>query len=124
MNAPIFKCRKCGDCCFGRGGVRFTDEEAAEAALYLKLSLSDFHRLYLVGDGPPWDIGLDFAGYCRLRQPGGLCLVHSVKPAVCRAWPWLAGTINDESAFKDAKEACPGLRRNLTWTDFKVGADL
>ena len=120
--APAFVCRQCGECCLGRGGVRFTDEEMAAAASYLKISQDEFKRLYLTGNGPLWEIGTDSAGYCHFHRPGGLCLVHPVKPAVCRLWPYLPGSLRHESAFIAAKAACPGLRRDLTWAEFKAEA--
>lgn len=115
----VFDCRQCGDCCFGHGGVRFTEAEAAEAAFYLHLSLDELKRLYLDAGPPPWNIRTDFEGYCLFRQADGRCLIHAAKPEVCRRWPFLDGPLNDESAFNDAREACPGLSKEVSWEDFK-----
>ena len=120
MRPPAFKCRRCGTCCLGRGGVRLDEAEARAAAAFLGLDEDAFRRLYL-DPGTP-DIGLDEAGYCRLRQLGGLCLIHPVKPAVCRLWPFLPPLMARESAFLEAGHACPGLRAGLTWAEFKAAA--
>ncbi|MDR2945176.1 MAG: YkgJ family cysteine cluster protein [Candidatus Adiutrix sp.] len=117
----VFNCTMCGDCCYGRGGVRLTEAEAAEAADYLRLSLADLKRLYLGGGEPPWEARVDLEGYCMFRHPGGAgCIIHPVKPAICRLWPFLPGPLKDESAFNDAKAACPGLADDLNWADFKA----
>lgn len=94
--------------------------EAQAAAAFLGLSEADFRRFYLEPGSPPWDIGLDKAGLCLFRQADGLCLIHPVKPAVCRQWPFLPSLMARESAFQEARSACPGLRSDLTWAEFKA----
>lgn len=49
---PAFYCRRCGNCCFGRGGVRLEAEELEPIARALGLAPADFLRLYLA-EGPP-----------------------------------------------------------------------
>ena len=117
----VFECRQCGSCCFGRGGVRLTPAEAEETADYLRIRLDELKRLYLAGGEPPWEVRVDPEGFCLFHQPqGARCLIHPVKPAICRLWPFLAGPLKDESAFNDAKESCPGLPADLNWADFKT----
>ncbi len=91
---------------------------AAAAASFLNMDEADFRRLYLEpGTG---NIGQDQAGYCRLRQAEGLCRIHLHKPGTCRLWPFLPQLLARESAFQEAKLACPGLRADLTWAEFKA----
>lgn len=116
----VFECRQCGSCCFGRGGVRLTQAEAEEAAAYLRIGLEELKRLYLIDGRPPWEVRVDLEGFCMFHQPqGARCLIHPVKPVVCRLWPFLPGPLKDESAFRDARESCPGLDDDLSWEDFK-----
>ena len=119
-NLKIFQCRRCGECCLGRGGARLNEAEARAAAAFLNLAEADFRRLYLEPGRPPWDIGQNQTGYCRLRQADGLCRLHPHKPATCRLWPFLPPLLTRESAFLDAKLACPGFRPDLTWAEFKA----
>ena len=119
---PPFECQQCGTCCFGAGGVRLDEAEAAVVASYLKISPAELKRLYLKPGPAPWDIRTDPENYCLFHQPNGRCLIHPVKPEVCRLWPYLPGARREESAFLDAKEACPGLRRDLRWDEFKKAA--
>lgn len=116
----IFECQQCGDCCFGSGGIRLDAKGARDVAFYLKISLDELKRLYLTREEPPWNVRTDFEGYCMFRQSDGRCLIHAVKPEVCRRWPFLDGPLKDESAFNDAKAACPGLRAEAGWEDFKA----
>jgi Fe-S-cluster containining protein len=116
----VFECRQCGDCCFGRGGTRLDQAGSEAAARFLELDPAEFRRLYLAPGEAPWDIRTDFEGYCLFHQPGGHCLIHPVKPPLCRLWPFLPGPLADESAFLEAKAACPGLARDLNWADFKT----
>jgi len=119
----IFACRRCGACCLGRGGARLDEAEARAAAAFLNLDEADFRRLYLEPGPPPWDIGQDPAGYCRLRQADGLCRIHGYKPVTCRLWPFLPPLLARGSAFEDAKRACPGFRADLTWAEFKLAGN-
>jgi len=117
----IFECRQCGCCCFGRGGVRLTLAEAEETADYLRIGLDELKRLYLADGEPPWEVRVDFEGFCLFHQPqGARCLIHPVKPRICRLWPFLPGPLQDEDAFKDARDSCPGLADGLKWEDFKA----
>ncbi len=122
MEGAAFDCRRCGDCCLGRGGVRLNEEEAARAAAFLGMGLDEFVRAFLVPGAPPWDIGCGESSRCLFSRPDGLCRIHPVKPKICRDWPYLPGPLAVESAFLEAKSACPGLSRDLTWDQFKQGS--
>jgi Fe-S-cluster containining protein len=55
-------------------------------------------------------------GTC-LFYSGQRCLVDPVKPPICRAWPFLYGTLNSREAFQDAKSTCAGLK-DMSYEDF------
>ena len=99
--------------------MRLDEPQTRAAAAFLGLDEAAFRRLYLAPPGGR-DIGLDKSGHCLFRQPGGLCLIHPVKPAVCRLWPFLPALMARESAFQEARCACPGLSPDLTWAEFKA----
>jgi Fe-S-cluster containining protein len=118
MPPPAFQCRKCGECCAGRGGVRLSEGEAALAARFLDISPENFSARFLAPGPLPRDI-LCGSGKCLFSEAGGLCRIHPAKPKICRDWPYLPGPLTVESAFLDAKAACPGLRRDLSWAEFQ-----
>jgi Fe-S-cluster containining protein len=95
-------------------------DEARAAAAFLNQGEGAFQRAYLVPGEPPWEVGQDEAGLCLFREPGGLCLIHPVKPSVCRLWPFLPSLLARESAFQEARCACPGFRAGLTWPEFRA----
>ena len=119
-NKADFNCRKCGDCCYGRGGIRLDAEGISKAASLLKLPLNEFRHLYLEGETD--EIGVDKSGYCRLSQQTEngkrLCLIHGAKPYVCRNWPFLFALLKHESAFYAAQETCRALKTMGDWQDF------
>ncbi|MDR1044311.1 MAG: YkgJ family cysteine cluster protein [Candidatus Adiutrix sp.] len=117
-----FQCRQCGICCLGRGGVRLSRGEAGLVAAFLKISPADLFTLYL-GAGPaPWEIRTGPDNYCLFHQADGRCLIHPVKPGICRDWPFLPGPLKHESAFLEAKAACPGFSKELSWAEFLASA--
>lgn len=118
---PAFECQRCGQCCRGRGGVRLDAEEAARAAAFLGLEPGEFRRFLAPGEAP-WDIICAENGFCVFSGPDGFCRIHPVKPKICCQWPYLPGPLRVESAFVEAKAACPGLARDLSWAEFKEAA--
>ncbi|MGL4208248.1 MAG: YkgJ family cysteine cluster protein [Candidatus Adiutrix sp.] len=122
METQIFECQQCGDCCWGRGGVRLDPNEAAFVATFLGITSEELATLYLNEGPPPWDIRTGPDGFCLFHQDNGTCLIHAVKPMVCAQWPFLPSILNDESAFNDAALSCLGFVKNCGWVDFKKAA--
>jgi Fe-S-cluster containining protein len=103
----------CGECCRGRGGVYLDREGAAAAARHLGLDLPGMEAVFLEREPSGLYSVLNAPGpegHCLLFR-GGQCLIHPVKPLVCRAWPRLWALVTDPRAFLEAAEACPGLSR-------------
>jgi Fe-S-cluster containining protein len=103
----------CGECCRGRGGVYLDLRGAAAAAAFLGLDFPRFAELFL--DREPSGLysvasAAGPGGHCLLFRDG-ICLIHPVKPPICRAWPRLRALVTDPEAFREASEACPGLAR-------------
>jgi Fe-S-cluster containining protein len=112
----LFNCTKCGQCCYGRGGIWLNDFGRREAAEYLGLRELEFSQKYLTFDKGLWSVGTDAKGYCLLFQKSG-CLIHRVKPIMCRLWPFFYGPLNDEAVFLEVKDTCPGLS-DWDWARF------
>lgn len=114
-----FHCRRCGSCCFGRGGVRLEAGELEPAAREMGLAPTDFRRLYLAEGPPPWDIRTGPDGFCLFHRPDGLCRIQAAKPGICRRWPFLPGLLKWESVWLEAHQICPGLDGQGGWDAFK-----
>ncbi|MDR2612618.1 MAG: YkgJ family cysteine cluster protein [Deltaproteobacteria bacterium] len=115
-----FRCLLCGECCRGRGGIYLDREGAEAAARHLGLPFPVAERLFLEQERPGlWSVLNRPGGHCLLFR-GGVCLIHPVKPPICRAWPRLRALVTDPLAFLEAAEACPGLAR-LDFAGFSAG---
>jgi Fe-S-cluster containining protein len=113
---PVFSCRQCGECCRGERGILVTPAELTAMAAYLGLAADDFASRYLV-DTPMGPQLASRNGAC-VMQEGSLCLVHPVKPRICREWPYLAALLEHADEFEAAKEACPGLAADAGHEEF------
>jgi Fe-S-cluster containining protein len=85
-------------------------------AAHLGLTPGDFAARYLVDTA----LGPQLAsrnGSC-VMQAEGLCLVHPVKPRICREWPYLPALLQHADEFAAAKEACPGLAADAGHEEF------
>lgn len=113
---PVFSCRQCGECCRGERGILVTPTEREAMAAHLGLAPEDFAPRYLIETA----LGHQLAtrhGVC-IFQDGNLCQVHSVKPRICREWPFLPALLTHADEFEAAKEACPGIEADATHKHF------
>jgi uncharacterized protein len=85
-------------------------------AAHLDLTPDDFAARYLV-DTPMGPQLASCNGAC-VMQEGSLCLVHPVKPRICREWPFLQALLDHGDEFEAAKEACPGLAADAGHEEF------
>ena len=115
----VFKCRICGECCRGEGGIFIRAEDAAAPARLLGLSADEFIRRFTRPRHGMLSIKTDADGYCLMAdRENKTCRIHQAKPAMCRDWPFFHGPLNDKDAFEDAKAACPGIDPEATWEEF------
>jgi len=116
VQRPVFSCRQCGECCRGEKGILVTPAEHEAMAAYLHLTPQDFAARFLVETA----MGPQLAtrnGSC-VMQKDELCLVHPVKPRICREWPFLQALLEHADEFAAAKEACPGLAPDAGHAEF------
>ena len=52
------------------------------------------------------------------RKKGQGCGVHEGKPAICRAWPFFRGNIEDPASLALAKDFCPGIAPEVRHAEF------
>ncbi len=114
----VFECRKCGECCYGEGGIFVDWEEIERIAHFLHLTpkafLSQFcyerHGRSYVRSGPD--------NFCIFYNNKKGCEIHPVKPARCGLWPFYPAIVNDKENWELAKEACPGINPDGLFDDF------
>jgi len=113
---PVFSCRQCGECCRGERGILVTPAELTAMAAYLGIAPDEFAARYLVNT--PMGQQLASRNGACVMQEGSLCLVHPVKPRICRQWPFLQALLDHGDEFEAAKEACPGLAADAGHEEF------
>ncbi len=119
MAKDAYRCRMCGECCHGKGGIRVTEEEAVAQAAYLGISPQEFKDRFTLLRHGKREIGTRGDGACHFLKDK-VCGIHPVKPAICALWPWLPGPLKNEMGFLSLKQDCPGVRREATWAEFKA----
>lgn len=113
-----FNCIMCGQCCQGSGGIVARRSEQEAMAGFLGLSLDDFQKRFIQNSGDKSFVRTNGRDLCVFFEPGQGCLVHPVKPATCRAWPFFRGNLMDEASFEMAREYCPGISPEVEFSEF------
>lgn len=113
-----FDCKKCGDCCYGEGGIFMEVEEQKKIAESLNLDLEDFLTEYTQKrNGRTYaKVGAD--NFCIFFEKGNGCTIHTVKPARCELWPYYPANVADRDTWNHAKLACRGINRECSFEDF------
>jgi Fe-S-cluster containining protein len=121
LHPMVFQCQQCGDCCVGRGGIFVRPDEVDAMAALLALPVAEFSRRFV--EASPMGPRLTVAdGVCIFLMAGSRCRVHSVKPFICRQWPFLPALLMYPDELEHAKGACPGLNPACTHKDFVEAA--
>lgn len=107
IDEKIFECIQCGECCKGYGGTFLSAEDINNIADHLNISpqkvISDYCQLS--GGKPLLAVGKD--GYCIFLDK--ICTIHSIKPRMCRSWPFIEGVLKDVANWRSMASCCPGM---------------
>lgn len=115
----VFNCRMCGHCCEGRGGIVVSPTDLARLAAHMGLAPEAVVEGYCYHVGSKLKIRSGADGYCVFFEQGKGCGVHEGKPAICRAWPFFRGNIEDPASLAMAKEFCPGISADAPHAAFE-----
>ena len=116
--ASVFDCRMCGHCCEGRGGIIVSPDDLTRLAAHMQQSPQAVAERYCERIGGKLKIRCGDDGYCIFFHQGSGCGVHEGKPAICRAWPFFRGNIEDPASLAMAKEFCPGIHADAKHAQF------
>jgi len=114
----VFDCKRCGQCCEGRGGIVLGPRDQARLAARFGQSVEDWLARYAEKRNGKFVIRAGEDGRCVFFQDGAGCTVHQDKPDVCRAWPFFHGNMVDAVSLAMAKEFCPGIAPDATHAEF------
>lgn len=113
-----FECKQCGVCCYGRGGILVGEKEIRDIAAFLGITMEFFQTAYCENINGALSITTGADGYCVFFDRERLCLIHRVKPEVCRLWPFYPALVKDKGSWQAAMDACPGLNPDASYEDF------
>jgi len=102
----------CGDCCQGYGGTFIDEEEMRAIAAYVGLDAETFRRSRCQVSGGRLVLAQGEDGRCLFWDR--LCTIHAVKPAMCRAWPFIDAILKDVANWEQMASVCPGMRRGAS----------
>ena len=111
-----FRCRRCGHCCQGEGGIVLAARDRERLAVHFGLLEKDFLAAYTCRKGNRVHLGVRADGFCVFFEEG--CGVHSARPDVCRAWPYFRGNLLDAFSWEMSQEYCAGINPKLTHEEF------
>jgi len=109
---PIFHCTQCGECCKGYGGTYISQEDIEKISKHLNISVQDFLTDYCQYSGGKPLLAVGQNGYCVFWNKN--CQIHSIKPRMCRAWPYIESVLKDTANWKAMASCCPGMRPNAS----------
>jgi len=107
----IFKCQKCGNCCKGYGGTFITEKEIETIAAYIHTDIETFVENCCQISGGKRILAQADDMYCIFWD--GLCTIHSVKPRMCKTWPFIESILVDTNNWHIMASLCPGIRRDV-----------
>jgi uncharacterized protein len=107
----IFQCDMCGDCCKGFGGTYVNEEEITNISNFLNIDSAFFIKKYCQVTRLGTVLAQKEDGYCIFWDKE--CSIHSVKPHMCKAWPFIEAVVIDISNWRIMANACPGIRADF-----------
>lgn len=113
-----FECSRCGECCYGEGGIFLEDGEGERIAAFLGMDVEGFLETCTEAGRGRHHLKTGPDGYCLFHEPGGGCRIHAVKPARCALWPFFPALLQDPDTWNLAKGSCPGIRQDCSHEDF------
>ena len=107
----VFQCKQCGDCCKGYGGTFVSPGDIKAIVDFTGEDPEDFTGRYCQMSGDRPVLLQDDSGYCVFWDSH--CTIHSVKPRMCRAWPFIEGVLADVANWHIMAQFCPGIRTDI-----------
>lgn len=114
----VFTCRQCGQCCQGSGGIVLSARDLDRLAAHFNIDVDAVTEQFALKSNSRHKIRQSPDGFCIFFKQGQGCLIHSVKPDVCRAWPYFRGNLEDGISFEMAREYCIGIDKACSHEDF------
>lgn len=118
VKMKAFDCKKCGKCCYGEWGIHVNADEHHRIARFLSITTESFKARYCHEKHGRVYIKTGPDNFCIFFNKEKQCLIHPVKPETCSQWPFYPALVKDEHTWEGARDACPGLNRDITFSEF------
>ena len=109
--SDLFDCKMCGDCCKGYGGTFVSPDDIKAIADFIGEDTEGFVQRYCQMSGGKPVLLQGENGYCVFWD--GKCSIHSVKPKMCKDWPFIKGVAIDVANWHIMSQFCPGIRTDM-----------
>lgn len=113
-----FECKMCGQCCYGKGGIKVSDEAIIRISNSLDIAPEQFKSQYCESRNNQLMLVTGEDGFCIFFDQKKQCLIHEVKPEICFLWPFYEANLTDEYSWDMAKGACPGINPDTPFEEF------
>jgi Fe-S-cluster containining protein len=113
-----FKCKMCGQCCYGEGGIKVEGKEIERISRFLGKGPDAFLFRFCERRNGRSYIKTGPDGFCIFFDQEKACLIHPVKPDICSLWPFYPANVKDRETWELAKEACPGINPECSFEEF------
>ena len=116
MEKEIFQCRQCGYCCHGETTVSLDEKDIERLVSHLNRPFEEIKNKYLRVSGNVIQMKI-VDGHCIFFNEG--CTIHPGKPWRCTQWPLHPSMISDKSNYETIKGSCPGIKKDLSYEEFR-----
>jgi len=114
--ANVFTCRRCGQCCQGKGGIVLAGRDVERLCRHLDLDRRTLLSRYTEDGGDMPRVQSSRNGFCIFYTDG--CGVYEARPDVCQAWPFFRANLLDPTSFAMARQGCPGINSTIAHGTF------
>ncbi|WP_068470944.1 YkgJ family cysteine cluster protein [Candidatus Protochlamydia phocaeensis] len=106
-----FSCTQCGKCCTGSPGfVWVSEQEMAEMAQFLKISIKDFKRLYVRRLHNRYLlVEKKSQNHDCVFYKDRKCQVYQARPSQCRTYPFWKENLLSPQSWEEAAQTCEGI---------------
>ncbi len=121
-NGLQFSCTQCGKCCTGSPGyVWLMEAEIFEMAEFLKITVSDFKKLYVRRLGQKYLlVEKKSDNHSCIFYQDQKCRVYAARPLQCRAYPFWQENVHSEKSWQQTAQECEGIHAEAPLVPFEI----
>jgi len=104
-----FTCTRCGDCCSGKPGYVWVNDQEIEALAKVQgLPVDEVLSMHTFKTSRGRSIREKVNGDCIYYEAGKGCLVYEARPRQCQSWPFWESNLVSPAAWEKTTATCPG----------------